>query len=166
MLPNDLHPGDVLLFRPTGWIGKIVAWATNSEYCHAAMYTGVDDVAELREFIGGRLLPLTAHAGESIDVFRPNASIFVRYNAVRRMKNLLSEPYSFLHGIEAFLLRRLPGFLLKKECDHHGYHCSQAVSNAYRSAYFDLCPGRADWATTPGDLAKSKWLHCLGRLEF
>ena len=33
-------------------------------------------------------------------------------------------------------------------------------------ADFDLCPFIPDWTTTPGDLAKSKRLRQIGRLEF
>jgi hypothetical protein len=166
MLQNDLHPGDVLLFRPSGWIGKIVAFCTKSKYCHAAMYIGEGNVAEMREFRGGRILPLSEYAGESIDVFRADAPVVVKIDAVLTMQALLSERYSFWHCVEAFLLRRLPKFVRKKECDHHGYHCSQAVSKAYRSAGLDLCPGVADWATTPGDLAVSKRLKYAGPLGF
>jgi hypothetical protein len=92
--------------------------------------------------------------------------LFLRIRTTYFFKALQSEPYSFWHGVEAFLLRRLPKFLRKKECDHHGYHCSQAVSKAYREAGYDLRPDLADYMTTPGDLAKSKRLHCLGPLEF
>jgi hypothetical protein len=163
---NQLCPGDVLLFRPSSFLGRIVAWAIRSEYCHAAMYTIDKGVAEFREFFGYRILPPEDHSKESIDVFRADIPKHLQYNATRSFKALLSEPYSFWHGIEAFLLRRLPRFLRKKECDHHGYHCSQAVSKAYREAGYDLRPDLADWMTTPGDHAKSKRLHCLGTLEF
>jgi len=171
MNTTELQPGDVLLFRPSGILGRLVAWATGSEYGHVAMFLGTSGktVAEMREFIGGRILPLTNYATETIDVFRPDtAEWMVRFNAIMAMYRVLGEPYSLWHGVAAFLLRRIPKRLRKLfrfECDHHGYHCSQSISKAYRDAGFDLCPGRPDWATTPGDLAKSKRLKNLGQLE-
>ena len=153
MKPSGLQPGDVLLFRPATWLGRLVAWATGSEYCHAAMFlTGC--VAEMREFRGGRILPLFDYETETIDVFRAvDSSTAEQIAAVQKMQKLVKERYSFLHGIAAFLLRRLPQVMRSGECDHHGYHCSQAISKAYRAAGFDLCPFIPDWATTPGDLA-------------
>ena len=169
MKTSDLQPGDVLLFHPPGFFGQIVAWATRSEYCHAAMFlTGC--IAEMREFRGGRILPLFDYETETIDVFRAvDASAAEKIYAVVQMQKLVKERYSFLHGIAAFLLRRIPKRLRKHfrfESDRYGYHCSQAVSKAYRSAGFDLRYGLADWATTPGDLAVSRRLRLIGRLEF
>ena len=168
--PTALHPGDVLLFRPTTWLGRLVAWATGSKYCHAAMFLGDGNVAEMREFLGGRLLPLANYVTEIIDVFRPvDSSSVTKIYAILRMLELIKERYSFLHGIAAFLLRRIPKRLRKWfnfECDHHGYHCSQAISKAYREAGFDLCSRRPDWATAPGDLARSPSLRLIGRLDF
>ena len=168
MKQKDLQPGDVLLFRPRGILGRLVAWATGSEYCHATMYlTGC--VAEMREFRGGRILPLADHRSETIDVFRAGASTLEKIVAVQNMQKLVKERYSFLHGIAAWMLRRIPKRLRKWfnfECDRYGYHCSQSISKAYRSASFDLRYGLADWATTPGDLAKSRRLRPIGRLEF
>ena len=169
MKQKSLQPGDVLLFRPTSFLGRLVSWATDSEYCHAAMFLGIDGVAEMREFIGGRVLPLADYVTETMDVFRADTTIPVKINAVQNMQKAVNKRYSFLNGWWAFLLRRIPKRLRKWfnfECDHHGYHCSQAISQAYRSAGFDLRHGLADWATTPGDLAASRRLRLMGRLEF
>ena len=170
MKVSDLLPGDVLLFRPTTWLGRLVAWATGSEYCHAAMFLGGTSgktVAEMREFTGGRIVPIAIYATEAIDVFRADDADFeIRLDAILTMYRILGSPYSFWHGIAAWLLRRLPEFVRSKECDHHGYHCSQAISKAYRVAMFDLRPDLSDWATTPGDLAASQRLRLIGRLEF
>ena len=88
------------------------------------------------------------------------------------MREIVDEPYSWWHAVAAFLLRRIPKRplwlhrLFRFECDHHGYHCSQAISKAYRAAGFDLCPFIPDWATTPGDLSRSPRLRNVGRLEW
>ena len=169
MKASYLHPGDVLLFRPSGFWGRLVARATGSEYCHAALFLGTSGktVAEMREFIGGRIVPIAVYATETIDVFRADdADWGVCLDAILAMYRILGSPYSFWHGIAAWLLRRLPQVMRSRECDHHGYHCSQAVSKAYREAEFDLRPGLPDWATTPGDLAKSFRLRLAGRLKF
>ena len=159
--------------------GGVASWTnTSSETfsfsCCAAVGTlrkTAGSQTSMWEFIGGRVLPLVDYVTETMDVFRAVdlPPIFVLIIAVVKMKEPVKERYSFLHGIVAFLLRRIPKRLRKWfnfECDHHGYHCSQAISKAYRLACFDLRYGLADWATTPGDLARSPRLQKLGRLEF
>ncbi len=82
------------------------------------------------------------------------------------MRELAKSRYSFGHGIAAWINRLLPAWLRwLDECDDHGYHCSQAISKAFRDAGLDLCPDLPDWATFPGDLARSPALRNLERLE-
>ena len=174
MLQNEILPGDVLLFYPSSLIGHIVAWATDSPYCHAAMYVANDEVAELREFFGGRILSISSYADDTIDVFRADCPIPVKIEAVLNMRSLMSERYSFLHGIAAWMRRCIPKRVRRlkwvrkwfcSESDHLGYNCSQAISKAYRESRFDLCQKIPDWATTPGDLARKKRLRFVGRLD-
>ena len=41
-----------------------------------------------------------------------------------------------------------------------------SAPQSYRDACFDICDGRPDWMTTPGDLAESKRLHYVGPPAF
>jgi len=162
------------------WLaGGVASWTnTSSETfsfsCCAAVGTlrkTAGAQTSMWEFIGGRLFPIDNYVTETMDVFLAVdlPPIFVLIIAVVKMKEAVKECYSFLHSIAAFLLRRIPKRLRKWfnfESDHHGYHCSQAISQAYRVSGFDLRHGLADWATPPGGLAKSKRLQHLGRLEF
>lgn len=44
--PLDLHPGDVLLHMGKGEISKLIAWASNSRYSHAALVLDSDSLIE------------------------------------------------------------------------------------------------------------------------
>lgn len=46
MTTTTLIPGTVLLHMTVGEISKLIAWANNGQYSHAAIYLGGDDLAE------------------------------------------------------------------------------------------------------------------------
>ena len=53
---EEIVDGDVLLWRPTSLLGRLIAWATRSTYSHASMATWLcDDVAalEMLQWRGG-----------------------------------------------------------------------------------------------------------------
>lgn len=45
-MPTDIRPGDILLHMGTAEISKLIAWAGNSDYSHAAVVLGPDTLVE------------------------------------------------------------------------------------------------------------------------
>lgn len=159
---NFIGEGDILLFRPTTFYGRIVAWWTKAKHGHAALAmktrTGVT-VLEIHEN-GYREMSIEEHLsqGAVIDVFRVDERKYDRTGAVLEMMEYGGCKYGWLHVfivafrfIFPFLFRR------NKECSReHSPHCSQAVSKAVRvGGGIDLVPDVPDWKTAPVDLSKS-----------
>jgi len=166
MSKTRIQNGDLLLFRPTGWLGKIVAWVTKSQYCHVAIVYD-DDILEFREFVGHRqvsLLVAVAKWGDVPDVYRIIGYDPSTFHRVVNAFNAQSDVrYGWLHALKAGITRRLPNWLFR-ECEKHPPHCSEAVCRAFRlGAGIVLVPGKYDWRTTPGDLAKSIFVKKMER---
>ncbi len=99
---EEIVDGDVLLWRPTSLLGRLIAWATRSTYSHASMATWLcDDVAalEMLQWRGGCASNLKKQGDRwpgSCDVFRPRyPSGDARY-AVDQMFLLVQQDYGWL----------------------------------------------------------------------
>lgn len=166
-MPNkrDIKPGDLLFFRPTGWVGRLICWITRSNHCHVGLAERVGGdvwIAEYRER-GFRFLPLDEAEEEwgcEADVYRYHGLTAMQVERILyKFKNGPTK-YGFWHLIKTGLLRMLPvwlgSFLVGKECTRHAPHCSEAVCGAFRWAVdVDLVPPMPDWHTAPGDIIKS-----------
>ena len=67
--PEDVRVGDVLLYRPTGWIGRMICLFDGGDYSHAAIYTGERVLEAIGSGIAARDLGDSVGSGE-VDVFR------------------------------------------------------------------------------------------------
>ena len=127
MKSETLEPGDVLLYRGRTLVGRFIGWWTRSEYCHAAMIGPDGDVLEMFDLCGGRSSTVAEQSDYEIDVFRLEPHIeSLATGAASNMVEAIRERYSLGHAILAglsFLFRPM-----RKECEKHGLHCSQAVS--------------------------------------
>ena len=160
----NIRTGDLLFFRPTGWIGRLICRLTRSEYCHvgiAEIVKGIIYIAEYREF-GFRyemLRCVEKEWGLKADVYR--AEWLNSHHAKRVVDYMTSNPqrYGYWHIIASGLLRLFPVYVgkwLVHECERHSPHCSEAVCRAMKWATgIDLVPGIPDWHTSPGDVVKA-----------
>lgn len=64
--PSDVRPGDVLLHMGRGEISKLIAWASDSSYSHAAWVLDAETVAESVS-VGVRKTPFAARAVDATD---------------------------------------------------------------------------------------------------
>lgn len=135
--------GDLLLFKGSGLVSKLIQWYTKGSYSHAALVslaygkagdvTGLEAV-EFREFVGSRITNLRnyimMYSGQ-IDVFSPIPYIYKPYfdcktktrtnqkvlfngrRIVNELRNLTGRPYSY-RSIIAMFLYYLPFPLLSK----------------------------------------------------
>lgn len=163
---DTIADGDILLFRGD----PLIAVLGRSCYSHAAMVVRCKSrllVAEVREFYGGRLVPLSGQVRRypgRIDVYKPDWEAYPYYNASQAadwMIDLTSCSYGYL-GILRVLASRLPVLRwifrpsrndkLRSPCSPF---CSWAVSTAARcGGGLDPVAGLADSWTEPGDLAR------------
>ena len=167
---NDVpRKGDLLLFHKSYFISHIIGFITRSRYSHAAIYFGDETFGEFMYCVGYKRSTLESIQGRKVTVFRAKCSPAIRRAAADHMKELMGQPYSWMHVFKAYLYRRIPAFLrpawMNEELCRGDYHCSQSVSKAYRLAGFDLVLGKPDWATAPGDIAASERVEVVGELK-
>ena len=168
----EIRDGDLLLFRGSGCIARLIGLAGRSEYTHAgrAVWWGKDlFCCEVRELKGGRAVTLESQVRRfpgAIDVFEVNPSArwrdFNRRGAVRFMRRLAGCDYGY-RGVLLAALRHVPlwRFLVRPDSDDQRVaeqppFCSQACAMADRVAGgVDPVPHLADRLTEPADLARS-----------
>lgn len=174
---GELEDGDLLLFRGSGFISRLISAMGRSKYTHAAKVVFWDDepyCVEVREFKGGRAVTLRSQVEKfpcEIDVYETNGvdnhSIkYSRKGAVRFMRRLAGCEYGYLSVFKA-LLSHLPfcRLIFTPTMNDHGTPtvapcCSEAVSMADRiGGGVDPVPNLADRATEPADLGRSTFYH-------
>lgn len=171
----DLQHGDILQYRGSSLISSWIRYVTGGVHTHSAMLRidrlGRADVLEIREFIGGRAVPLLGHVVQcpgQIDVFRPRLEIFPHYDteaAVGVMRDLTARSYGY-RGIARLALQRVPFLwrLVRLSTDDltdrtrppSAPFCSHAVAHACREGGgVDPVPRKPDDLVTPTDLTWS-----------
>lgn len=179
---SDLWDGDLLLFRGSGFVAKVIQHFTNSEYSHAAMVTwanGVPMCAEVREWHGGRLVTLESQVKRypsQIDVYKADAQNLYngihRHKAARFMERLAGCDYGYWSVVKA-ALSRLPLLRLvianttagkalrqieikRAALRQSPPFCSMAVDMAWcLGAGIDVVPGVESEVTEPQHLRQS-----------
>jgi len=178
----ELANGDIAQFRGRGLIASWIRWATHGVHSHSGMIrvsdSGELDLLEVREFIGGRAVPLLDQVERypgRIDVFRPRLHVFHQYStedAVWMMRRITSQKYGYA-GVLRLALQRLPilwrlASVETRDVLHSGRKkapfCSHAVAIACRSGGVDPVPRKPDHLVTPADLTNSLLFDYVGTL--
>jgi len=173
---SRIHDGDLLLWRPTSLMGRIIAACGRSEYSHAGMaaWVGVRldslDMVQWRGGVRGPLTDLVARHPGRCDWYEAvpylgelgNTPIWYdREGAVRTMGRFVGRRYG-CRAIILVSLRHMP--IARLLCpvpsdDEHSHlpaFCSGAVSIACTDGGgIDPVPQLAHRLTEPGDLARS-----------
>lgn len=181
---RQLEPGDVLLWRGTGFFSSVIRWRTGSEYSHASL-VDVDRgrvwIVESREGRGLQHVPLSnvllrnpsiawfrhvAPESSSTTLGRLDRDAAVQY-AIERVGAPEAGEYDYAAIVRiwrtlwpwARQLSAVDGASLPR-----GAICSALVAAACRAGGRDLVPFREDRVTTPGDLARTGLLVYRGDL--
>jgi len=170
---RKIRGGDLLLFRPRGFISQAIAVAGRSEYTHAAMAGWWNGRLMCVEMCarGGRarlLSNVVRRSPGTIDVYQAGSALnagaagsFSRRAAVRAMIDITGRRYGWFNLFRAALLHLpLLRFVVQPELDDAADDawppfCSQAVAAATRAGGVDPVPNLADRLTEPADLARS-----------
>lgn len=165
-----LASGDLLLFRGSGLVSRLIAVAGRAPWTHAAKLWVCGDtplVLEVREWYGGRIVTLESQVARypgRIDVFRLRPGVAPSYDieqALDTMRRLAGKPYGYWSVLRAALMHLLlvrmivPPDLNDAANGDGPVFCSQAVALADRAAGYDPVPNLADRLTSPADLAHS-----------
>ena len=169
---SDIRSGDLLLFRPRRWdlLGRLIAIAGRSEYCHAAMAKWHHGALRCLEMVasGGQDVSLARRVERCpgrIDVYEANPDNrwpdFNGYTTTLVMCGLVTRQYGYWNLLRVAL--RLLFFVrlfVRPETDDKikggaPPFCSQAIAMACREGGTDPVPQISDRMTEPGDLARS-----------
>ncbi len=178
----EILDADLLLFRSQGVISSLIRTTGRSVHSHAAKASWHRDrlmCLESREFKGARAVTLESQVEKfpgRIDVFRANAKNrwpeYDRAKADAWMWSLTGRAYGY-SALMASALMHLPFVRWKIKPptnddvkDNRLPYCSAACAMAddYGGG-IDVVPHLANWATHPGDLARSLFYEYLFTLE-
>ena len=185
---HEIGSGWLLSYRGASWVSHLIQAGTGSVHSHSAMtiVNGNDrlDVAEVREFKGGRRQPLVGHVLAQpgrIDVFRPNTGAFPQYDgdkAAHAMRDMTATRYGYGTALN-IALRQVPLLWRLFPVDTSDVlpkgvaswdrakirpHCSMAVAIAAQRGGVDPVQWKPPYLVTPGDLTQSLLWRYWGTL--
>lgn len=145
--PNDVRPGDVLMYRAPDVGGLIISACTGlGPYCHVALVVGDGLKAETRLTTGGRVVPVGSL--ENVDVYRNAAHSERAAQAAADARELAPKFRYNPRGLLDFLPDGLRP-LFSGQRRPRAAICSEFVNNLL-------------WAKGIGIVDPSKVRHCLG----
>ncbi|MGV3085466.1 hypothetical protein [Enterococcus dispar] len=129
----DIKPGDVIFYRPTGFIGNVICKLTRSEYSHVSLAISPTKIIEANRFIKTRIADL--HYTESVhSVYRlNNISPEDRVKIVNAAVLMEGAGYDYLHII-GLLLRVLFDIRTTVFNKVNRYICSEVIDRAFIEA--------------------------------
>lgn len=171
---GTLQDGWLAQFRGNSWLSQLIQYGTGGPHSHTGMLArtnGTVDLLEVREFYGGRRVPLEdqvrANPGR-IDIFSPDLNRWPKAcpkGAVETMRILTGRRYGYM-GVARLALRKVP--LLWRlwpistdddsvlEDSVGAPFCSHAFTYAWRvGGELDPTPRKPDYMVSPNDLTWS-----------
>lgn len=146
---SDLKPGDILLYRPKGFIGWAIAWRTFSNWSHVEVYAGGGWAVASRDGVGVAQYPV--RFSELGRVIRP----YETPNMVRGMDWFHAvadgQKYDWLS-----ILRFMAPHWITRDLDFNRMVCSTCAVRFLRALGIDVVAKDADAdIVAPSDIAKT-----------
>ncbi len=181
-MERPLRPGDVILFKPSGWgiLLPVVKWLVT--YGHVALYYGETKrgLPLIIESIGRGVLirSLFAYAGRQVRLMRPKIDDDTAQRVAKEAERLADNPSSWYgyfdiprYVLPKLILARIGQLLparwtltlklLSMSYRHNSFYiCSELVAEAYRAAGVPLV--EESIIPLPDDIAGSGRLESLG----
>lgn len=153
----DLRPGDVLLYKGTGFFSWLIRTKTSSDISHVEIYDGEGMSLAARDGVGVGRFPLRTQ--DLFMVRRPirrvNMEKLREYHAA-----VEGEKYDWLGLLSFVLIRR------QKSASKNGAQfCSEYLTHALRWAGFAVFSDVPAAAVEPGDFQKSDLFRTRGAGE-
>lgn len=159
---------DILLYKGTHWLSKIIRWATKSPYSHAGIVVWWNNRLMVMEAIGKGVIvtPLSQnlkHYKGEVHLYNVEPGLI--YDSIRDMmlkfaQQELGKEYArwkmILFGIKILLSKDLDKKDELKRANK--LYCSHYVAQIYNAGGYDLKRNKADRFMSPNDIAKSPLL--------
>jgi len=168
---KQIRDGDVLAWRPTSTLGRLICSGTAAEYSHVAMaaWLGHSLVAlEMLQWRGAEVNLLSAEVARwpgACDVYRPHEP-YDGEAAVSWMIRLIGQRYGWINFAEISVLKLLPKVKLLRPIDSPQAKILPVCSSGFAWAAHwgggrSVKPGTPDRWVTPGDCAGENFSRYL-----
>lgn len=163
----ELEAGDILLFRGTDMVNRLIQFFSHSPYSHAALYLGKlygEPLLAEAEIRGVWINTLRAKQSEieRIDVYRVKAPEDYRHKTPLAVFPYISDNYGFAE-ILGFLVAYATGLRVNPFKNAEQFVCSELVDTAYLGLFSQERSTKQ--LISPGDIAKSSYVDSLGPLQ-
>jgi uncharacterized protein YycO len=166
---KTLKTCDILLYRGTGFVSRLIQWRTKSVYSHVAVVVGTDMNLAIESNTGSqagvRALDLRKLDVKAVDAFRVQPGhAFKPEKVISYLVECLGCNYDLPGVVWLGVLKTLN---MKEKANrfqiNRDYFCSELVYAAFHAAGLDIVPqiGAAE-VTSPGDIARSPILSKIG----
>lgn len=141
----------IVLFKGTSWISRMIRWQTRSKYSHAAILT---EGGTLVESLEGKGVQSTCdwNRPENADIFDVPSTQDQRNSIMGFLSAQVGKPYDWLMVVR-FVTRRQEGRRTSGK-----WFCSELVFAAFQQAGISLFRETEPWEVSPGLLARSPLL--------
>lgn len=168
METKNLRPCDILLYKGTDWLSRLIEWKTESLYSHVAIVVEPEMNLAIESNTGSqsgvRALDLKQLDEKTLDVFRVKSQFsFDLDKVIAYLVGHLGAGYDYLGvawlGVLKVFGARNHSNKWQKDRD---YFCSELCYKAFFAAGLDIVPqvGEAD-ITSPGDISKSSLIEAV-----
>ena len=150
----EMKVGDAILFKGKGILGKIISFATRSEYTHCGCYIGNGEIVESD---WGGVQVNNIEGRNDFDVYTHNkANYRQRRDAVRWMLDQKGKGYDY-RGLVGIGLSLLRGCKRNKLDQKDKYWCSELLADGYIKAHIEAGFNHNTWITAPKDFANPEY---------
>ena len=154
-----MKAGDIILFKPKGLLGRLIAWVTKSEYSHSAVVFGKEYGKVLLleiDWTKSRIVTLESMTRE-YDVFRVD-KLEGREEDFKRNIIESGKYFNVMYDYEQLFsfVRRILFRAEEIANSPDKYICSELVDRAYKDIGIDLVGEYDTGEVSPEDLADSK----------
>lgn len=125
----QLQPGDAILYKPTDWVGWVIAVKTWTRVSHIEVYVGEGNSVASRNGIGVGLYP--ARLTDMAAVLRPISSLFDIKKSMEYFAKVRGQKYDWKDLL-------IFGLLIKRG-DRERQICSEFATNFYEAGGLRIC---------------------------
>lgn len=156
-------PFDIILFKGTDWVSRIISWATGSVYTHVGVCVADDMTIEARSWYGVHSRCI-AKINCAYDVYRVKPPYtFAGREVYSYLVTMLGSRYDYSAILYLAWLK-----MANRQADANKFqrdkdlYCSELVYEAFMEGGLDIVPEIPDGSlTTPADIANSPVLEAV-----
>jgi hypothetical protein len=173
---GEFKDADIVMFKGTGLVSRIIKWRTKSVYSHAGVVAWWNERLIVLEAVGKGVVarPISYalhHYKGGFDYYRLKAEYPVTANKRKQMvvfaQRQLGKEYATWEVVKFFFRLLFNLKMTKRDSPKPPgkFFCSQYVSAIYREGGLDLEMKFGDKFTTPCQISESKLLEYVGTVR-